>query len=100
MGEQLLKIISLFQSVNIPASLKDVEIKDVKTNAEGEELPLQGWQEFTFEVDTIIPPQLIFKNGSFIGVRLNSIVYQIGQGDGNINYKITGSVYGKRILKP
>lgn len=100
MGEQLLTIVSLFQSVNIPASLTEVSIKDVKKNDEGEDLPLQDWQEYTFDVQTTVPPQLIFKDGEFTGMRLNSIIYEIGQDQGSITYKITGSVYGKRNVKP
>lgn len=100
MGEQLLKIVSLFQSVNIPASLTEVSIKDVKKNDEGEELPLQDWQEYTFDVQTTVPPQLIFKGSEFTGMRLNSIIYEIGQDQGSVTYKITGSVYGKRYVKP
>lgn len=100
MGQQLLTIVSLFQAVNIPASLTEVSIKDVKKSEEGEDLPLQDWQEYTFDVQTTVPPQLVFKNGEFTGMRLNSIIYEIGQDQGSVNYKITGSVYGKRINKP
>ncbi|WOI84536.1 type 4b pilus protein PilO2 [Citrobacter braakii] len=98
MGEQLLKIVSLFQGVNIPATLAEVSIKDVEKNAEGEDLPLQDWQEYTFDVETDVQPQLIFKDGDFIGMRINSIIYEIGQDQRSITYKIKGSVYGKRKL--
>ncbi len=100
MGQQLLKIISLFQAVNIPASFNEVGIKDIKTNEEGDELPLQDWQEYTFEIETTVPPQLIFKNGEFTGMRINSIIYGIEQEQGSLSYKIEGSVYGKRIVYP
>lgn len=100
MGEQLLNIISLFQSVNIPASLAEVAIKDVVKNEQGEDLPLQDWQEYTFDVQTNVPPQLIFKDGEHTGMRINSIIYEFGQDQGSVTYKITGSVYGKRIVKP
>lgn len=99
-AEQLLKIVSLFQSVNIPASLTEVSIKDVKKNDEGEDLPLQDWEEYTFDVQTTVPPQLVFKNDEFIGMRINSVIYEFGQDEGSVTYKIRGSVYGKRILKP
>lgn len=98
-NEQLLKIVSLFQSVNIPAALTEVTIKDIKKNEEGEDLPLQDWQEYTFDVETNVPPQLVFKEGEFIGMRLKSIIYEIAQDQGSITYKISGSVYGKRIIK-
>lgn len=98
-NEQLLKIVSLFQSVNIPAALTEVTIKDVEKNEEGEDLPLQDWQEYTFDVETNVPPQLVFKEGEFIGMRLKSIIYEIAQDQGSITYKISGSVYGKRIIK-
>jgi len=98
MGEQLLKIVSLFQSVNIPASLNEVSIKDVKQNDQGENLPLQDWREFTFDVDTSIPPELIFKSGEYTGMRLNSIIYEISQDKGSVSYKLSGTVYGKRNL--
>lgn len=100
MGEQRLKIISLFQGVNIPASLTEVAIKDVKKNEEGEDLPVQDWEENTFDVQTSIPPQLIFKKGEYIGMRISSVIYEFGQDEGSITYKIMGSVYGKRIIKP
>ncbi|EGH9360828.1 type 4b pilus protein PilO2 [Salmonella enterica] len=99
-GQQLLTIVSLFQSMNIPASLSEVTIKDVRKNEEGEDLPLQDWIEFTFDVQTNVPPQLIFKNSEFTGMRINSIIYEIEQEHGSLTYKITGSVYGQRIIKP
>ncbi|EIZ2433474.1 type 4b pilus protein PilO2 [Cronobacter sakazakii] len=99
LGAQLLKIVSLFQSVNIPAVLTEVSIKDIKKNEEGEDLPLQDWQEFTFNVETTVPPQLVFKEGEYLGMRINSIIYEIAQDQRSITYKITGSVYGKRISK-
>lgn len=96
MGEQLLKVISLFQSVNIPASFYEVPITDVKQNEQGEALPLQDWREYTFSVETGVPPQLVFKDNEFTGVRVDAIIYQIGQDHGSLTYKITGSVYGAR----
>lgn len=99
MGQQLLKVISLFQSVNIPAALMPVSIKDIEKNEFGEDLPLQDWEEYTFDVKTDYPPQLIFKDNEFTGVRVNSIIYEFGQDNGSVSYKITGSVYGKRIFK-
>lgn len=96
MGERLVKIISLFQSVNIQASFNAVPIKDVEKNDQGENMPAQDWQEYTFNVDTNNPPQLIFRNDEFTGVRINTIIYEIGQSQGDMTYKITGSVYGSR----
>lgn len=95
-GDQLLTVISLFQSVNIPASFNAVAIKEIKTNEQGEELPIQDWQEYTFEVETNVPPDLIFKKKELHGVRLNSIIYTIGDNGRSISYKIAGSVYGAR----
>jgi len=97
MGVQLLNIISLFQSVNIPASFKEVAIKDVEKNEQGEDLPLQDWTEYTFDVETTTPPDLIFKNGEFDGLRIKEIIYVIG--NGSLTYKISGVVYGKRKIK-
>ncbi|PHM25037.1 type 4b pilus protein PilO2 [Xenorhabdus budapestensis] len=96
MGQQLLKVISLFQSVNIPASLTEVPIKDITKNGEGEDLPLQDWKEYTFHVETRVPPQLVFKGGEYTGIRINRIIYEIGQDQGSVTYKISGSVYGIR----
>ncbi|MBW3153987.1 type 4b pilus protein PilO2, partial [Salmonella enterica subsp. enterica serovar Javiana] len=93
MGEQLVKVISLFQSVNIQASFSAVPVNDVKKNEQGEDMPLQDWQEYTFSVDTAVPPQLVFRNDEFTGVRINNIIYEIGQA-GELAYKITGTVYG------
>ena len=95
-GEQLLTIISLFQSVNIPLALSEVSIKDVEKNEEGEKLPLQDWREYTFNVETHIPPELIFKKGEYTGMRINNIIYEFGQEKGSVSYKIKGVVYGKR----
>ncbi|MDI4696872.1 type 4b pilus protein PilO2, partial [Salmonella enterica subsp. enterica serovar Montevideo] len=94
MGEQLVKVISLFQSVNIQASFSAVPVNDVKKNEQGEDMPLQDWQEYTFSVDTAVPPQLVFRNDEFTGVRINNIIYEIGQA-GELAYKITGTVYGE-----
>ncbi|HAG1966621.1 TPA: type 4b pilus protein PilO2 [Salmonella enterica] len=94
MGEQLVKVISLFQSVNIQADFSAVPVNDVKKNEQGEDLPLQDWQEYTFSVDTAVPPQLVFRNDEFTGVRIDKIIYEIGQA-GELAYKITGTVYGE-----
>lgn len=99
MGEQLIKVVSLFQSVNVPASFSEVSIKEEKKNSEGEDMPPQDWQEYTFSVQTNVPAELIFKDKEYTGIRLNSIVYEFGQDDGSLTYKITGSLYGKRIIK-
>ena len=63
---------------------------------EGEKLPLQDWREYTFNVETRIPPELIFKKGEYTGMRINNIIYEFGQEQGSVSYKITGVVYGKR----
>lgn len=95
-GDQLLKIISTFQAVNINAVLNAIPIKDAEKNEFGENLPLQDWQEYTFDVDTSIPPQLIFVKDEFSGMRLNKIIYTVDPGSSTIQYKIVGSVYGTR----
>lgn len=94
MGNQLVKMISLFQSLNIAASFSQVEIKDKLKNEYGEDLPLQDWQEFTFSLSTEVSPQLIFKSDDFKGVRLTEIIYQIDSE--KYLYKISGVIYGKR----
>lgn len=99
-GEQRLKIISLFQGVNIPASLSKAEIKDTEKNEEGEDLPVQDWEEYTFDVQTTVPPQLVFKNSEFTGMRIGHVIYAFSQDDGSVTYEIAGSVYGKRIIRP
>lgn len=95
-GEQLIKIISLFQGVNINAMLTAVEIKDVSKNDLGEDMPLQDWQEYKFDVETVIPPQLIFTGDEFNGIRLNKIIYTIENDSSTVRYKIEGSLYGTR----
>lgn len=52
--------------------------------------------EYTFNVETRIPPELIFKKGEYTGMRINNIIYEFGQEQGSVSYKITGVVYGKR----
>ncbi len=52
-------------------------------------MPLQDWQEYTFSVDTAVPPQLVFRNDEFTGVRINKIIYEIGQA-GNWPTKLRG----------
>lgn len=95
MSIQLVKMISLFQSLNIAASFSPVDIKDKIKNDLDEELPLQDWQEYVFSVTTDVPPQLIFKTDDFKGIRIQSIKYKSGQNEA-INYEISGSIYGKR----
>lgn len=59
-GERLMNFISLFQALNIDLGVSSVPIKDVKENKEGEKLPLQDWQSYTFSASTDITPELIF----------------------------------------
>lgn len=93
--EQLKKVISLFQSVNIEAAFNAIAVKETEKNEFGEELPKQDWLEYTFDVDTAIPPKLIFIKDDFPGLRLNKILYTVDQGNSAIQYKITGSLYAK-----
>ncbi|MBP2157387.1 type 4b pilus protein PilO2 [Erwinia rhapontici] len=95
-SERLLNFISLFQALNIDLVLSPTPIKDVKKNAEGEDLPLQEWQEYTFSAETSVPPQMIFTDNAYTGIRLTRIYYGINNSDGSIRYKISGSLYGKR----
>lgn len=75
--------------------ISTVPIVDKQKNDLGENLPIQDWQEYTFDVDTVIPPQLIFIKNDFKGMRLNTIHYTVDQ-HGTIQYRIKGSVYGNR----
>lgn len=95
-NDQLVKAISLFQAVNVEASFNPVEIVDVKKNEFGEDLPIQDWQEYTFEVDTIVNPELIFENDDFQGMRLYSIIYTFDQTSKTVQYKMKGAIYGAR----
>lgn len=93
--EQLKKVISLFQSVNIDAAFNAVPIKETEKNEFGEELPKQDWVEYTFEVNTEVPADLIFTRDIYPGVRINKISYTLDQNNSSIQYKITGSLYAK-----
>lgn len=94
MSVQLLKMISLFQGVNIDVSFGEVPIKDVKTNEMNETLPLQDWQEYTFEFNSAIPPRMIFKDTDLTGVRITNIL--ISKDSGGMKYNVKGEIYGKR----
>ncbi|PII85117.1 hypothetical protein BL250_12350 [Erwinia sp. OLTSP20] len=93
--EQLKKVISLFQSVNIEAAFNAVPVKETEKNEFGEDLPKQDWVEYTFEVNTAVPAQLVFINDDFPGVRIHKINYTLDQNNSSIQYKITGSLYAK-----
>lgn len=93
--EQLKKVISLFQSVNIEAAFNAVPVKETEKNEFGEELPKQDWVEYTFDINTEVPPDLIFTQDAFPGVRINKISYTLDQNNSSIQYKITGSLYAK-----
>lgn len=95
MGNQLVKMISLFQSMNIAANFSEVEFKDKIKNELGEEMPLQDWQEYNFTLSTTVSPQLIFKSDDFKGVRLKDIIYKF-DANGTTLYNISGVIYGIR----
>ena len=95
-NEQLVKAISLFQAVNVEASFNPVAIVDVKKNEFGEDLSIQDWQEYTFEVETIVDPGLIFEKDDFQGMRLFSIMYTFDQTSKTVQYKMKGAIYGAR----
>lgn len=94
--ERLMQFISRFQSLNIDLAVSAVPIKDVKQNSEGEDLPLQDWQEYQFSAETDVPPRSIFSGADFTGIRLSQITVGINTSDGSVRYKISGSLYGKR----
>ncbi|OWY74706.1 pilin accessory protein (PilO) [Pantoea allii] len=95
-GERLMNFISLFQALNIDLGVSSVPIKDVKENKEGEKLPLQDWQSYTFSASTDITPELIFPGNQYTGIRLSSIAIDINTSSGSNSYKISGTLYGKR----
>ncbi|WP_293648938.1 type 4b pilus protein PilO2 [Pantoea septica] len=94
--ERLMLFISRFQSLNVDLAVSAVAIKDVKQNSEGEDLPLQDWQEYQFSAETDVPPRDIFAGGDFTGIRLSQVTVAINTSDGSVRYKISGSLYGKR----
>lgn len=95
-GERLMHLISRFQALNIDLSVSSVPIKDKLKNSEGEDLPLQEWQEYQFSAETDVPPRDIFKGAAFMGIRLSQITVAANTSDGSLRYKISGSLYGKR----
>lgn len=94
--ERLMHFISRFQSLNIALAVSAVPIKDVKQNSEGEDLPLQDWQEYQFSAETDVPPRDIFTGSGFTGIRLSQVTVGINTSDGSVRYKLSGSLYGKR----
>ncbi|MBY4841288.1 type 4b pilus protein PilO2 [Pantoea sp. DY-5] len=94
--ERLMQFISRFQSLNIDLAVSAVPIKDVKKNNEGEDLPVQDWQEYQFSAETDVPPRDIFAGNGFTGIRLSQITVAINTSDGSVRYKLSGSLYGKR----
>lgn len=95
-GERLMHFISIFQALNIDLSVTAVPITDVKKNREGEDLPLQDWQEYQFSAETDVPPIMIFDGTNYTGIRLTKITSVTNTSDGSVRYKISGSLYGKR----
>lgn len=94
-GERLMNFISLFQALNIDLSVAAIPLKKAEKNAEGEEMPQQDWQEYTFSAESDISPQQIFTGSSYTGIRLSDITIGINSSDGSLRYKISGSLYGK-----
>lgn len=95
-NEQEIKLVSLFQSLNINSSLAEIPIIDVKENELHEVLPLQDWQGYKFEYESDIPTRMIFKETEWVGVRLSSIVISIDNDSGAFKYKVEGKFYAKR----
>lgn len=94
--ERLMDLMSLFQALNIDLAIMAVPIKAVKTNSEGEALPLQDWLAYTFSAETDISPQQIFAGDRYTGLRLSDITVALNSSDGSLRYKISGVLYGKR----
>lgn len=94
-GERLMNFISVFQALNIDLSVSAVPIKKAEKNKQGEDMPQQDWQTYTFSAETDIPPQQIFTGTSYTGIRLSSITIAVNSSDGSLRYKISGSLYGK-----
>lgn len=94
--ERLMGLISRFQALNVDLAVTAVPINDVKTNSEGETLPLQQWQEYQFSAETDVPPRDIFAGAAYTGIRLSEITLAVNTSDGSVRYKISGSLYGKR----
>lgn len=94
-GERLMNFISLFQALNIDLSVSAVSVKKAEKNKQGEEMPQQDWQAYTFSAETVIPPQQIFTGAGYTGIRLSSITIVLNSSDGSFRYKISGSLYGK-----
>ncbi|MCR8998640.1 type 4b pilus protein PilO2 [Rahnella perminowiae] len=94
-GERLMNFISLFQALNIDLSVSAVPIKKAEKNKQGEDMPQQDWQTYTFSAETDIPPQQIFTGTNYAGIRLSNITIAVNSSDGSLRYKISGSLYGK-----
>lgn len=95
-GERLMYLISRFQALNVDLAVTAVPIKDVKKNSEGEDLPLQDWQEYQFSAETNVWPGTIFTGTNYTGIRLSQITAVTNTSDGSVSYKLSGSLYGKR----
>ncbi|KAB1469228.1 type 4b pilus protein PilO2 [Cronobacter sakazakii] len=94
-GEQTLKVFSLFQKLNINVQTKIVEIKEKAQEEKDFNLPPQDWREITYRYESGIPARMIFKDSDFLGIRIKKIIYAPNYETGAIKYSIEGSFYGK-----
>ncbi|OZI13737.1 hypothetical protein CE195_13235 [Sodalis-like symbiont of Philaenus spumarius] len=95
MGAQMLKIISLFQGVNVNVSFGDIPPKVLEKSEEAVALPVQDWRAYSFEYDSEIPPKMIFSRADLTGVRLLQVIVSINNDDGHLSYHVKGQIYGK-----
>lgn len=94
-NQRLINFISLFQSQNIKISIQNVDVPKVEKNKFGEEMPQQDWKEYSFSVETDVPPRMIFTADEYKGIRLSEIYNSANTSDGSLKYRITGELYGK-----
>ncbi|OZI15116.1 hypothetical protein CE195_04020 [Sodalis-like symbiont of Philaenus spumarius] len=95
LGAQMLKMISLFQGVNVNVSFGDIPPKVLEKSEEAVALPVQDWRAYSFEYDSEIPPKMIFSRADLTGVRLLQVIVSINNDDGHLSYHVKGQIYGK-----
>ena len=93
MSERIIMLSTVLQKHGIGYNYVE-NVQKVETT--DETIPPPEWSEIKFSYDSSITPRLIFKTLALDGIRLNRITYKINNAEGETNYSVEGTVYGKK----
>ncbi|ECE8411174.1 TPA: type 4b pilus protein PilO2 [Escherichia coli] len=93
MSERIIMLSTVLQKHGIGYNYVE-NVQKVETT--DETIPPPDWSEIKFSYDSSITPRLIFKTLALDGIRLNRITYKINNAEGETNYSVEGTVYGKK----